>query len=370
MVDWQSPKVILKSAFYFDHSLSFMLGLYLWEYLLTFINVEWQLIRRRLKFRPILLAYFLGRYLWLSSLIAIVIVVRTSGRQDCAFVSRLFGILGTFTTVCASMNLFLRTLLIWRDNRYVVILLLLGQLGHWIMAIVGGVRGGHAAYWDPSIRSCHFSPKALIPLYAYTTLFDLLVCVLTIAGLYRHHVLNTGSLWMRVCNQGVLYFVATVLVNVPLLAFASLNLNAVMALICSVPGMSLRDVHPGMKARKSKQTFFQTAVTLSIIFSSRAVISLLSCNTHSGRPLSSSDDDTPVNKNRGGDGERVRAREGDTDSGGSRDRGGTSVEKTSFGGFTTNIELEAEYVFRIRFVCGTKQVHTAITDPPGPIPMS
>lgn len=48
-------------------------------------------------------------------------------------------------------------------------------------------------------------------------LFDLLILIFTIWGLYRQHAAQDSALWKTLYRQGILYFVATLLVNVPLL---------------------------------------------------------------------------------------------------------------------------------------------------------
>lgn len=53
--------------------------------------------------------------------------------------------------------------------------------------------------------------------YLQAFLFDFLILVFTIWGLYRQHAAHDSALWRTLYRQGILYFVATLLVNVPLL---------------------------------------------------------------------------------------------------------------------------------------------------------
>ena len=53
--------------------------------------------------------------------------------------------------------------------------------------------------------------------YISALFFDCIILVCTIIGLYRERAAQTYVLWIKIYRQGLIYFVVTCLVNVPLL---------------------------------------------------------------------------------------------------------------------------------------------------------
>ncbi|CAL1710517.1 unnamed protein product [Somion occarium] len=267
MVDWNNPEVVRTCAIYLQQSFVFVFAIYLWEYLLTFANVEGRILTRKMRFRPVLIPYLLGRYVWLASVIAMWAILalkpgppepksqtatEDQSEHHCSLISALFSIVASLCVVCASTNLLIRTVIIWRGNRYIAGFLVLACAGHWLTSIVAGALEGHNSQINPDVRVCEFRPTSAIVFYMYTLVLDLAILALTLFGLCRRHILNSGSLWVKIYKQGIFYFVAAFLVNVPMLVLVLLDLNPVMNVICAAPG-----------------------VTVSIIASSRAVTSLL-----------------------------------------------------------------------------------------------
>lgn len=260
MVDWKSPEVMMKCSFIFNQVLVLMLGAYIWDFILTLPKVEIPLITGRLKWRWVMSAYFAGRYLWLATMVAIVYLGRTMRKLDCRVLFTVVGVFGILAIVCATINLLLRTLVIWRRNRFVFTGLLIVSFGQWIAAFVV-IATGQKIKFDESLGVCQFTTTELIAFYLYTVLIDFTVLVFTVVGLHRHGVLTLdhhNRLWTKVAGQGVFFFVVTFVSNVISLVFAWVELNTVMSIIFSVP-----------------------AATFSIIASSRVVSSLID---HSDAP--------------------------------------------------------------------------------------
>ncbi|KAL4251192.1 hypothetical protein ABKN59_004956 [Abortiporus biennis] len=260
MVDWRNIETLKLCQFIFNQTTVFMLGIYGWDFILSFQHVEGALISRKMKFRWPFVFYLYGRYAWLTEIVTMVVITHSIVSLDCEVAFRFLSILATSSVSCASTNLLIRTITIWRENAIVVLLLVVACLGHWILSIVVGAvksNSNFSEFW----QSCVFdyATSELIVFYVYTVVLDFSILALTVYGLCRQRALTAGSLWAKVCNQGLLYFLATLVVNVPVMIFEILDLNPVMTVLFSIP-----------------------AATLSVIASSRAVISLVHLKKDSG----------------------------------------------------------------------------------------
>ncbi|KAJ3481919.1 hypothetical protein NLI96_g7335 [Meripilus lineatus] len=204
--------------------------------------MEIPLLSRELRFRWVFIFYFFARYVWLGELITMVVITHASTVLNCP---------GKYYTSNAGQcgaphgtEVTFRFL-----SRCIFYLLIALAIGQWITAIIVGARKSRSV-WDDRAHTCVYvyNVRELVAFYLYNTL----ILLLTIAGLFRYGLLSSRSLWTRVCNQGVFYFFTTFVVNIPMLIFAWLNLNPIMSIMFSTP-----------------------AATLSVIASSRVVTSLL-----------------------------------------------------------------------------------------------
>ncbi|KAH9911294.1 hypothetical protein B0H21DRAFT_774876 [Amylocystis lapponica] len=112
---------------------------------------------------------------------------------------------------------------------------------------------GVDAYWDSHLSVCVVSYAGyarLAAFYLYTVVYDTVILVLTVVGLYR--VSKRSEVYSVIQMQGIWYFVLTLAVNFPTMIFAWLDLNPVMNVFFSLP-----------------------AVTISVIASSQIVLSLV-----------------------------------------------------------------------------------------------
>ncbi|KAH7904013.1 hypothetical protein BJ138DRAFT_1131145, partial [Hygrophoropsis aurantiaca] len=249
MVDWSSPSVLARCGESLEELNLFLLGLYGWEYLHT-LRIEISLIRRRMPFRWSLLPFIIGRITLMVALLSLVIVGgHTQPNLNCAAIYRFLAFAGNVAIGCASTNLMIRTWVIWKDKRGVLMLLALVSLGHWGVLMLG--LSDIVAYQTQGGCFVEYANHAnMSALFMYTMLYDLLVLSLTIAGLTRTR--SSSALWRTLFSQGVTYFAVTFVANVVPMVFSWLNLNAVMNVFFAIP-----------------------AATISTIASCRAVVSLL-----------------------------------------------------------------------------------------------
>ncbi|KDQ51831.1 hypothetical protein JAAARDRAFT_184653 [Jaapia argillacea MUCL 33604] len=240
MVDWHDPDVLRQEDTAFMGAFAFCIGLYIWDFLQT-LWFEWALVMRKLPMRWPYIPYFVGRYAVLSLFAALLTMGLTSS-YDCSATIRFMLVSFAFAVGGASVNLTIRTVVIWRCNRYVTALLVVISVFHWTALFF---FAGHFTQARPRANgTCDIDSHgdgSLTAVYAMTIILDLLVFVLSIVGLARFADPAQGGrrtrLWRAVLKQGIGYFLLTLLLNVPSLVFASLNLNLMMEVMSSLPAM-------------------------------------------------------------------------------------------------------------------------------------
>ncbi|KAH9857799.1 hypothetical protein C2E23DRAFT_805729 [Lenzites betulinus] len=252
MVNWQDPVVVTFCAFLYNQNAVFLLGFF-GTHFITRTTIEWSLLTKRRHFSPALIPYLFGRYAILVTLLFFVVSNHFTNKISCDVAYKTLAVLGSSASFCSTLNLGLRSYIIWRDmNRIVVWLLSIGCIGHAALVAVQGVNS-IASQWDPLTDSCivvHSSDVTMFVFYMYTMLMDLVILVLTICGLWRKAALKS-KIGTALSEQCLWYCAGTFLINIPAAVFAILDMNVIMNVIFSMP-----------------------ATTVSVIMSSEAVLSL------------------------------------------------------------------------------------------------
>ncbi|KAI0670662.1 hypothetical protein C8Q78DRAFT_138810 [Trametes maxima] len=273
MVVWQDPVVVAFCGFLYNQNAVFLLGLF-GNHFVTRLDIEWSLITRKRRFTPVLIPYLFGRYSILTTLLFFVISNRFHHKISCDIAYKTLAVLGSSASYCSTLNLGIRSYIIWRDMNWLVVWLLsFACVGHAALVAVRtsdgspdallsvliklphpaeGARSVTAA-WSVDTGSCvvvHSSNITMFIFYLYTMLMDFTILVLTVCGLWRKRALQS-DIGTTLSEQCLWYCAATFLVNIPAVVFPILNLNAVMNVIASMP-----------------------ATTVSVIMSSAAVLSL------------------------------------------------------------------------------------------------
>ncbi|TBU28925.1 hypothetical protein BD311DRAFT_306675 [Dichomitus squalens] len=252
MTQWQDPSVLGFCAFVYNQIAVFLLG-FLSNHVITNLDIEWSLITRRRRFSPALVPYLLGRYSILVVLIAFIVLNHVRSKVECDATYKALALLGSLGSFCSTLNLNIRTYIIWKGvNRCVVSVLALATVGHAALVIVQSAQSVSFS-WNEQTHSCamvHSSNITMFVFYLYTIVMDLTILVLTFCGLWRIAALKSaiGSLLSEQC---LWYCIGTFLCNIPAVILPILNLNAVMNVMASMP-----------------------ATTLSVVMSSNAVLSL------------------------------------------------------------------------------------------------
>lgn len=231
MVDWQSSAEILTDSVVFSRFAHTLFGLYLWE-VVTSLEFDWQFISGRKCFRWPLAFYFAGRYCLLFALVGILIALDVTAPVNCQALYTFNQVFGNAAIGLASINLSLRTMAVWSQNRIIVCLLVAVMLGQWSFLLHGILL--EATWLNGACVITSTNNHILAISFIYTMAFDFLV--LCLAGWKLAYPAGGRSKLIKlIFGDGLIYFVIAFLSNLVATTFMLLNLNAVMSIIANVP---------------------------------------------------------------------------------------------------------------------------------------
>ncbi|KIP06908.1 hypothetical protein PHLGIDRAFT_118590 [Phlebiopsis gigantea 11061_1 CR5-6] len=248
MVNWESPAVITVCLRVQDKLTIFFSGIYMWHFLITLRHVEFPLLTGKLAWRWSYVYYLAARYLMIGTQIPLHQVTQPK-------VFEAMAIAGCLITVFATGNLLLRTIAVWNNHRIVQVALVLLGVGHWVVALAVAI--------PPIVKTAgNFAPAgnnpktissiSIVPWFLYSFILDFVIVVMTVYGLFLQRAARSTRLWKSLYRHGIIYYVVTVAVNLPMLIFAWSTQSACLIGAFSIPGL-----------------------TVSVMASSRAVTSLL-----------------------------------------------------------------------------------------------
>ncbi|KAJ3572300.1 hypothetical protein NP233_g3182 [Leucocoprinus birnbaumii] len=232
MVNWSAPEEVQKDGVAFGRFMHALLGLYIWEWF-TSLEFDWQYISGKKKFRWPMFFYFLNRYCLLFALIGIAISLNVTSEINCQVLYTYIQVLGNASIGLASINLSLRTMAVWSQNKWLVGFLVLVILGHWSLLLHGVLL---TAVWIPD-QGCVITStqnRILAISFIYSMVFDFTVLCLTAYKLLSPQT-GRSRLVELIFGDGLVYFAIAFLANLIATIFMLLNLNAVMSIIANVP---------------------------------------------------------------------------------------------------------------------------------------
>ncbi|KAI9567127.1 hypothetical protein HD554DRAFT_1026886 [Boletus coccyginus] len=265
---WQDPAREAQLAVVYVNVSWLLFGIYIWEYFLT-LRVEYAVIRGRLPVRWPLVPYLVGRISLLISRALIVIELSASSESfACQPVIAAIAITADIAIGTTSINLMIRTWVIWKNSRFVHLLLLLLALGHWTILVTGTATVKIS--WLNGVCVTHFTqPGVTAGVYVYTVCYDLLVLVLSVVKLSYQP--SKSPLKEHLRAQGILYFTVAAIANIPPMVFAFLDSDGMIALFLVASIIQRMTVMVNITG-----TF---AIAVSTIVSCRAVRSLFDLRT-------------------------------------------------------------------------------------------
>ncbi|KAN0084144.1 hypothetical protein V8E55_007648 [Tylopilus felleus] len=231
MVDWQSPTEIQANAVAFNNFMHALLGLYIWEFV-TSLDFDWQFLSGKKTFRWPLIFYFAGRYCLLFALIGIAVALNVRTEIDCQGLYTFNQVFGNAAVGLASINLSIRTMAVWSQNKYVVTFLILVILVHWSFLLHGILL--KAAWIHGACVITYTDNQILAISFIYSMIFDFTVLCLT-AWKLAFPANGRSKLIDLIFSDGLIYFLIAFLANLLATIFMLLNLNAVMSIIANVP---------------------------------------------------------------------------------------------------------------------------------------
>ncbi|KAL1702662.1 hypothetical protein EV121DRAFT_209555 [Schizophyllum commune] len=244
MVDWESSEELARDSAVFVNLMHVLLGLYIWE-VFTSIDFDWQFLTGKRRFRWPMIFYFLNRYVLLAALSGIVASLDTQTRINCRSVFIFNQLAGNAAMGLASINLSLRTMAVWSQNKWVVSGLILLMFGHWSLILQGGLlqvqwlEGSGCAITDPNTR-------ILAATFMYTMVFDLIVLSLNLWKVLR----NKMQLARMLLGDGLIYFIVAFVANLIATVFMLVHLNQIMAIIFNVPAVVASTIVAGRIIRR------------------------------------------------------------------------------------------------------------------------
>jgi len=242
MINWSDPAVIATQAQAFVQVLLVLLGLYAWEVLNT-LTFDYNLLVKWKNFKWPMAVYFICRYSLLLALIMLNVANSVTYMLNCQILYTIIQLLGNIAIGTSSALLMLRTIAIWSRNLYVTLGFLIIALGHWAILFLGVISV--RAEWNPTASVCVVTGTTTTLLrlvYGYTMAFDLVVLVMSVAGLLRAGGTQGSDLWKLLFRDGIAYFVVAFVGNAVASVFTILHLNAAMDIMFTVPAATFSTI--------------------------------------------------------------------------------------------------------------------------------
>ncbi|EPS95623.1 hypothetical protein FOMPIDRAFT_1025684 [Fomitopsis schrenkii] len=234
MADWKSTTEIENDSVAFSRFMHALLGLYIWEFF-TSLPFDWEYISGKRKFRWPMVFYFANRYFLLFALIGIAVALNVTKEVNCQALYTYNQVFGNAAIGLASINLSLRTIAVWSQAKWLILLLVAIILGHWSLLLLGILI---KAAWIPGAGCAitNTNNKLLAVTFVYSMCFDFFVLVMTAVKLAFPGVRqNQSRIVQLIFADGLIFFIVAFLANLLATIFMMLNLNAVMSIIANVP---------------------------------------------------------------------------------------------------------------------------------------
>ncbi|KAJ8089629.1 hypothetical protein PM082_014887 [Marasmius tenuissimus] len=235
-IDWNSPETMSALSAMFDNSLFALMGLYAWEWVIT-LDFEWEFVSGRRKFRWPMIFYFYARYAVLALFAGIIVARFIDHPINCNVLFAFITSLGTTALGAASLNLAIRSMAVWGNDRLVVIglsILLAGQFVAILRSVPATVGGSYVEGTGCVIVSAQADIFAAM--YTVTMVVDFVILSLTAYKTYiEYRNMYHSGLIKLIFRDGLAYFFVVFLSNLFAMIFSLLNLNPIMAVAANGP---------------------------------------------------------------------------------------------------------------------------------------
>ncbi|KAJ7589476.1 hypothetical protein C8J56DRAFT_938688 [Mycena floridula] len=246
MTDWTSPETVAHEHVSFVKLVHCIMGVFAWEWLISLdFDLSFLLGQRKLKWP--LFFYFYGRYASLGNLIGLLIGMDIGHPVHCqaAYIST--SILGETAICVATINLSIRTMLVWAYDTRIMATLIVLILGHFVVVTLNILHG--QVDWISTGNTCvptRLDSSLNAAMFIYTSGIDLIVMCLMAFKVFRYRQDKISTLLLR---DGLIYFLVVFVVNVVAAIFSLLNLNPLMSIISDVPASMVPTIAAGRVVR-------------------------------------------------------------------------------------------------------------------------
>ncbi|KAJ7589558.1 hypothetical protein C8J56DRAFT_1076241 [Mycena floridula] len=245
MTDWTSPETVAHEHDSFVKLVHCIMGVFAWEWLISLdFDLLFLLGQRKLKWP--LFFYFYGRYASLGNLIGVLIVMDIGHPVHCQAAYISIGILGNTAICVATINLSIRTMVVWAYDTRIMATLIVLTLGHFTVITLNLFSGQVDAI--ATRNGCvvtDLDPKLNAAMFIYTSGIDLIVMCLMAFKVFRYRQDKISTLLLR---DGLIYFLVVFVVNVVAAIFSLLNLNPLMSVIADAPASMFATIAAGRAA--------------------------------------------------------------------------------------------------------------------------
>ncbi|KAH9934540.1 uncharacterized protein BXZ73DRAFT_45839 [Epithele typhae] len=233
MPDWNSPAELAVDAAAFLKFIHAMAGLYFWEWVTT-LDYEWAFITRQKRFHYPAVFYFLNRYSLLFTMIGLLIAEDSTSEINCQALYTFNQITGQAASGLASINLSIRTIALWQNDKRVVIPIVIIILGHWSLILQGVTV---TATWQDGVGCVvgGVNNTILAATFIYSMCFDLVILSVSMYKLVVSARTGRSQLMSLLFQDGLMYFFIAFLSNMLAVVFILLNLNAILSVIFNIP---------------------------------------------------------------------------------------------------------------------------------------
>lgn len=227
------------------------------------LNFEWSFITGEKRFNWPMVFYFFGRYFALTTLIALLISLDVRKEVDCQALYTFLALGGVSCLGLASINLAIRTMIIWLMAPHIVIVLSLLILGQWSILLQGVVL---KARWVPGtgcvVTQTNTNDQFIA--FIYTMVLDFIVFILT-AWKCTQPGYRQSRLYKVLFEQGIFYFAFVSIVNIPSVVMLHMDANPVFNILNNTSVFTLSTI-AACRAVRHLSNFTVTKPAIYITF--------------------------------------------------------------------------------------------------------
>ncbi|KAI0792434.1 hypothetical protein C8Q75DRAFT_731660 [Abortiporus biennis] len=232
MVNWSDPAEIQADYVAFTKNCHVFAGIYFWEYCTT-LDFEWSFITRKRRFRWPMIFYFLARYMLLITIIGQLVAIDVTTEVNCNTLYTFNAAAALASVGLASINLAVRTMVLWGYQRIIVIPLIIGICGYWSLVIFGSPVSAHWVEGQGCVVET-VRPNGVVAAFIYSMSFDFVVLALA-AGKMLFGIDKRTALMNLMFKDGLIYFLIVAVANIPATTMTIINLNPIMRTVLVLP---------------------------------------------------------------------------------------------------------------------------------------